>query len=192
MNEDKNPDLSGDPKDPKGGDPSDPKDGNPSPEDVKNLQRKLSENDLKLKDAEKNAEEAKKNFDDLKKTQDDKRTDDEKKFDGLKDEIKGLKKEVGTMNADKRKDKLAKQYPDILPELIVNKTDEQIEKIAKEQRAIAKKMYGDAKAFTQPTYENEGDFDKEIDAVKKDKELSGVNSAVKVLNLARNKLNFKK
>ena len=192
MPKENNSDLSGDPKDPEAGDPSDPKDGNPSPEDIKNLQRKLSDKDLKLKDAEKDAEKAKKDFDDLKKNQEDKRSDDEKKLDGLKDEIKTLTSEVKKVNDDKRTVELEKKYPDILPKFLLGKTDEEIKEIAKEQRAVAKKIYGDASAFTQPTYENEGDFDKEIKAIKDDKEISGVNSAVKVLKLARNKLNFKK
>ena len=192
MSKENNTDPSGDPKDPKTGDPSDPKDGNPSPDDIKNLQRKLSDNDLKLKDAEKNGAKAKQDLDDFKKKQEDKRTDDEKKFDDLKIETKKLTDEVAKMNTDKRKVELAKNYPDILPDLLVGKTDEQVEKIAEKQRAIAKKIYGDAKAFVQPTYESEGEIDKEIDEVKKDKGVSGENAAVKILNLTRNKLNFKK
>ena len=163
MLKENNSDPSGDPKDPKIGDPSDPKAGNPSSDDLKNLQRKLSDKDLKLKEAEKNEAKAKEDLENEKKKQDDKRSDDEKKFDGLEKTIEGLTSEVKKVNDDKKTVELKKQYPDILPKLLLGKTDEEIKEIAKDQRAIAKKLYGDASAFVQPTYADEGAIDKERD-----------------------------
>lgn len=158
--------------------------GNPTPEDVKNLQKIISEKDKALKDAEAKLAE-------IAKGQNDNRSEVEKVISALKDEIKSMADEVKNLNTEKRRDTLAQKYPDILPELIIGKTDEEIDKIVENQRALSKKLYGDSDYFRAPTYRDGAAVDEEIDAVKKDPKKTGFDSAVEVLKLNRIKDVFK-
>lgn len=169
---------------------------NPKPEDIKNLQKALSERDLELKTAlEKN-----KNFDDAekKKIVDDKKKADEKKSESelemqkLREDLKTVTDSLNILNKGNRRDELAKEYPDIEPDLLIDKTDERIKEIVEKQRSKNKEIFGDSKFFIKPAYESEDDIQKEIDDVKTDKKLHGDQAAIKVLRLMREKLNFKK
>ncbi len=178
------------PKDPNGNPPAiDP--DNPKPEDVKNLQSLLSKRDVELKESEKKVTEfelnEKNRKDDKKKKEDEKKSDGDLQIEKMSGKIEKLSGEIKEYNNQKRSDKLAKEYPDILPELLVSKSDEQVEKIVEKQRAKNKELYGDSKFFIKPKYENADDVQKEIDEVKKDKNLRGDNAAVKVLHLIREK-----
>jgi len=178
------------PKDPKGNPPAiDP--DNPKPEDVKNLQTLLSKRDVELKESEKKVIEFeladKKRIDDKKKIEDEKKSDSDLRIEKMNSKIETLSGEIKEYNFQKRSDKLAKEYPDILPELLVGKSDEQVEKIVERQRAKNKELYGDSNFFIKPKYENADDVQKEIDEVKKDKKLRGDNAAIKVLHLIREK-----
>lgn len=152
--------------------------GNPTVEDLKNLQKVVSEKDKMLKEAEAKLAEIQKN-------KEDGRSETEKLISSLKDEIKGMADEVKNLNTEKRREKLAEKYPDILPELIIGKSDEEIVKIVENQRALSKKLYGDSNYFRQPTYAEEADIDKEIEAEVKNPKKSGIESAVEVLKLSR-------
>ena len=187
---------SGDPKEPPKGDPPVIDPDNPTPEDIKNLQKALSEKDVDLKKALtdidgfnkiKSDEEAEK-----KKDADKKKTETELEMQKMRDDLKTMADALKIFNDGKRRDELEKEYPDIEPDLLVGKTDEQIEKIVEKQRAKNKEIYGDSKFFIKPRYESEDDIQKEIDVVKKDKSLRGDQGAVKILHLMREKLNFKK
>lgn len=193
--EDKNK-GSDDPKDPDNGNPPVIDLDNPKPEDIKNLQKALSDKDVKLKDAEKIISDAKQ-IADKKRDDDDKKKkdDDEKKksdVEKLGDEIKTLRNEIGNFNIEKKKGELEKEYPDILPELLVGKTDEQIKAVVEKQREMNKKNYGDSRGFLKPKYESADDVEKEIEETKKNKSLRGDNAAIKVMRLTREKLNFNK
>ena len=158
--------------------------GNPSPdENLKALQRKLSKRDEELK----KAQSALKKIQDAR---DDDRSDTEKLVDGFKDQIKKLTDEVGQINSEKHRQTLAEKYPDILPELLEGKTDEQVEKIVEKQRSLAKDKYGDSQFFRQPTYKDGSEIDKEIEEVKEDEKKTGEESALKVLGLNRLKNNL--
>lgn len=187
---------SGDPKEPPKGDPSVIDSDNPTPEDIKNLQKALSEKDVKLKQLEsdlKNLKDAEqKRADEEKKKQDEKKTEAEKEMEKMRADMKTMSDTLKVFNESKRKDDLKEKYPDIEPDLLVGKTDEQAEKVVEKQREMNKKNYGDSKFFIKPEYESEEDVQQEIDKVKKDETLRGDQSAVKVLHLMREKLNFKK
>ena len=157
----------------------------PTPEDVKNLQKIVSEKDKALKDAEAKLAE-------IEKGKNDNRSETEKLISELKDEIKGMADEVKNLNIEKRRETLAKKYPDILPELIIGKTDEEIDKIVESQRTLSKTLYGDSQYFRQPTYRDGADVDKDIEVVKKDTKKTGLESAVEVLRLNRIKDVFNK
>ena len=184
---------SGDPEDPKGNPPEiDP--DNPKPEDIKALQKLLSDRDVKLKDAEKIIADAKKLGDEkTEKEEKEKREKEDKEkseIELLKDEIKEMRSEIGNFNTEKKKESLAKEYPDIEPDLLVDKTDEQIKAVVEKQRERSKKLYGDSKGFLQPKYESIDDIDKEIEAIKNDKTQHGDQGALKILQLKREKSEF--
>ena len=186
---------SGEPDDPKGNPPAiDP--DNPKPEDVKNLQKALSEKDVLFKKALSDIEGFKKTKEEeeieKKKKADEKKTETELAMEKMQSDMKKMSDTLKVYNDSKRKDELKEEYPDILPDLLVGKTDEQIEKIVEKQREMNVKNYGDSKFFIKPKYESEDDIDKEIEAVKKDKSMRGDQGAIKIMQLMREKLSFKK
>ena len=169
---------------------------NPKPEDIKNLQKALSEKDVLLKQAIVDIDGFKKIKDDeeieKKKKADEKKTDAELEMEKMREDMKTMSETLKNFNESKRKDELKEEYPDILSDLLVGKTDEQIEKIVEKQREMNKKNYGDSKFYIKPEYESEDDIDKEIEAVKKDKSMRGDQGALKIMQLMREKLSFKK
>lgn len=146
-------------------------------EDFKNLQKKLSEKDLEIK----------------------KITDKQKKGSSEFDlKIKEMSETIIKMtsmleNVEKRAkiENLSKKYPDILPDLLVDKTDEEIEQIVDKQRLINKKLYSDSQFYNvKDTFSSEEDIDEAIEKVKTDKSKSGENSAVEILKINRQRENF--
>lgn len=150
------------------------------PEDFKKLQKTLSQKDVDFKRVE---EEFKK----LKATGDDKKSDTDKELAKMGETIKTLTDTIGKMNVSQESERLAKEYPDILPELLVGKDKDQIEKIVDNQRALNKKLYGDSQHFAPPDYSTEAEVDEEIEKVKADKESGSEVNAAKILNLERQK-----
>jgi len=150
------------------------------PEDFKNLQKTVSQKDLDLKKVQEE-------FDRLKKIKDEKKSELENKMTQMSETISKLTETIQSMNLTQESERLAKQYPDILPELLVGKTQEQIEAIVDKQRAVNKKLYGDSQHFAPADYSDEGQVDEAIDQVKTDQNFNGEQSAVKILNLERTK-----
>ena len=127
------------PDDPKGNPPAiDP--DNPKPEDIKSLQKSLSEKDVLLKQALSDVEGFKKTKEneeaEKKKKADEKKTEAELEMDKMRKDMKTMSETLEIVNNSKRKDELKEEYPDILPDLLVGKTDEQIEKIVDKQREM--------------------------------------------------------
>lgn len=180
--------------DPKKQDPKDPdvdpyKDtdpgkfpGNPTPEDVKNLQKVVSEKDRLLKQAEAELAE-------LKKGGDDQKSQIEKVISGFKAQIEELTGKITAVQAEKTRAELIKTYPDIAPDLLLGKNAEETKKIVEEQRALSKKLYGDSQFFRQPTYPDGAAVDNEIAAVKKNPKLTTIKKLEKIrqLKFQRNK-----
>ena len=158
-----------------------------NPEDFKNLQKIISTKD---KDFQKTKEALEKLKSNLPKKDDDKESETEKLSKELKGKIDEVNKKLDTINKTNEVEKLQKEYPDILPELLVGKDEEQIKAIVEKQRAMNKKIYGDSKHFTAPTYDDVKDVDKEIDEIKGDKSMSADKQAVKIMQLNRVKENL--
>jgi len=150
------------------------------PEDFKNLQKTVSQKDIDLK-------KIKDEFDKLKKVEGNKKSDSEKEFIKMGETIKKLTETISSMTQIQESERLAKEYPDILPELLVGKSKDEIIVIVDKQRAVNKKLYGDSQHFAPADYSSEADVDEAINEVKNDKTETGENSAVKVLNLERKK-----
>lgn len=153
------------------------------PEDFKNLQKTVSQKDVDLKKALEQIETAS-------KKNDDKKSEAEKAMEKMSGTISKLEKSISSMNTQKDTERLAKKYPDILPELLVGKDDKDIEAIVDKQRAVNKKLYGDSDHFAPPDYSSEAEIDEQIDKVKNDESLSGDNAALEVLKLNRQKSSF--
>lgn len=154
-----------------------------NPEDFKNLQQLLSKKDVDFRKTKEALEKIKANPPNKK---DDKQ---ESEFDKLskelKDKIGEVDKKLEKINKASEVEKLQKDYPDILPELLVGKDEEQLKATVEKQRAMNKKIYGDSKHFTAPTYDDVKDIDKEIDEIKADKSISSEKQAVKIMQLNR-------
>lgn len=149
-------------------------------EDFKNLQKSLSQKDVDMKKVE----------EDLKKLQDkkdEKKSDTEKSLAKMAETIETLNKTISTMSDANRSKDLAEKYPDILPELLTGKTDEEVEAIVDKQRELNKGLYGDSHQFKPAGYSTEQEVDEAIEDVKGDATESGENSAVKIMNLNRQK-----
>lgn len=160
-----------------------------NPEDIKNLQKIISQKDVDLKKVATDFEKLKT---DLKTKKDEDKSELEKKFGELSENFKTLTDQVVKINKDNEIADLKKAYPDILPEVLVGKTDEEKKTIVDSQRAMNKKNYGDSQHFKQPTYSDVSEIEAEIESVKADKSITGEQAAVKVLHLKREKENFVK
>ena len=153
-----------------------------NPEDFKNLQKLISKKDVdfhKTKEALEKLKSNKPNKDDKKETELEKTVNSlNKKIDDMSKQLEGVNKANETVE-------LQKQYPDILPEFLIGKDEEQIKAVVDKQRAMNKKLYGDSREFVQPTYDEVKDVDKAIDDIKADKSISGEKQAVKIMQLNR-------
>lgn len=103
----------------------------------------------------------------------------------MREEVKRLTDELATVQREKREKILAEKYPDILPELLIDKDDAAIEKIVEAQRARNKQIYGDSRYFAAPAYGTAADVDAAIEKVQKDQNMSGVQKSVEVMRLTR-------
>lgn len=157
-----------------------------NPEDFKNLQKIISTKDVDLK---KTTDELKK-LSEKKNKKNPKDSKFKKLFDEQSKQLDKITKDLARIALTGELQNLKKNYPDILPELLTGKSEEEREAIVEKQRTLSKKLYGDATHFTQPKYNDVEEIQKEIDDVKDDKTISGEKAAVKILNLERQKENF--
>ena len=159
-----------------------------NPEDFKNLQKLISKKDVDFRKTKEALEKLKSNKPDNK--DDKKETEFEKISKDLKTKLDDVTKKLEKIDQASEITKLQKEYPDILPELLVGKDEEQIKATVEKQRVMNKKIYGDSKHFSAPTYDDVKDVDKEIDEIKADKSLSSEKQAVKIMQLGRIKENL--
>lgn len=141
-------------------------------ENIKALQQKLTEKDKTVKEIEAQITELRK-----KKPEDDEAT---KKIDELTKTVGELTTKIGTINTDNEKQKLAEKYPDILPEMLIGKTDEEKERIVERQREIIKKNYDINPSDHAPIYKDKTEVATAIEEIKKDQSLSTEEKLVKL------------
>jgi hypothetical protein len=151
-------------------------------ENIKALQRKLTEKDKELKllqEQQKNSE-----------SDQGEKNEATKLMEKILEENKNLSSKIDEINLDKKADLLKEKYPDIATDLIIHLDDDQIESVVEKQREISKKQYGDSEYFKSPQYTNISDIDSEIEKVKSDTSLSVEKKFEKVSELksARDKL----
>lgn len=146
-------------------------------EDVKNLQKIISQKDQEIK-----------KFSEQQPPKNDNQGDD--KFSALQEQINTLTKVIEASNTEKKIEQLKTRYPDISPRLLVNLTDEEIDKVAQEQREIAKSHYKGAEIFSKTHYSSLEDFDRELETIKSNTKISALDKATQILALNRAKNEF--
>lgn len=127
-----------------------------SPENIKKLQQIISEKDRQIKELSK-------------------KTDVSTELQQQVQELlnKELSKELEIL------------YPDIPPELLLGKSKEECDRLAKEMRERAKKIYGDSSFFSEKRYSSIEDIDKDIKVIMDDKRLSAQAKGIEVMRLSR-------
>ena len=151
------------------------------PEDFKNLQKTLSLKDVDLNKAQELLKKAT-------EKNDGKKSEADKAMDKMSKTISDLSETIKSMESTQESERLAKEYPDILPELLAGKNPDEITKIVDKQREVTKKLYGDSQRFAPPDFSSEADVDKAIEDVKSDDSISPEQAGVKVLKLGRQKV----
>ncbi len=174
------------PTPPEGGKSQEVPPGSPSPqavdENIKALQRKLSEKDLALKAMEAEVSKLRTSAGP----------------DGVQKVVEEMQKQIAAMteqltqaNREKRHAMLTEKYPDMVADFLIDRSDAEIEKIVEAFRAKSRELYGDSKYFAQPTYRDAAAVDAEIELIQKDVKMSGEQKAIRVLELNRVKKLFR-
>lgn len=149
---------------PKDGNPSGNPAGNPDP-NVVALQQKLTERDKELKSALSRIEE-------LEKSGSSNTSETQKAIEGMQKTIADLTGTISSMNSDRERERLARDYPDIVPDLLLGKSQDEIDKLVKAQRDTIAKNYQRLPSAHEPVFADRSEVEKEIEAVKADKNLS--------------------
>lgn len=151
-------------------------------ENVKALQQKLTEKDIEHKKTLERIEELEK-----------KGSGDQeaaKQIATLTETVTQLTSQIGEINSEKKKEELRQKYPDILPELLIGKTDTEIEALVEKQRAATQTTYGARPSAHEPQFKDRSEVDAEIERVKADKTIDVDSKLVKVRELERRKSEF--
>jgi len=146
-------------------------------ENIKALQRSLTEKDKEIKAlAEK-----------LEKQKPDEKPD---QIALLTKQIETLTESMNQINLEKARESLREKYPDIVPDLLIGKTPEQIESLVAQQRAMVQKRIDDAPSNHRPVFSSVDEITKEIDRVKSDKTLSTDQKLLKTRELKNQAAEF--
>jgi exonuclease VII large subunit len=140
-------------------------------ENIKAMQRLLTEKDKEIKALADKLDKQK---------PDDKQPD---QITLLTKQIETLTESITQITNDKTRNELQAKYPDVLPDLLLGKTPEQIESLVTQQRAITQTRIDNAPSNHRPVFSSVDEITKEIDRVKIDKSLSTDEKLLKVRDL---------
>ena len=129
------------------------------PEDLKKIQKSLSEKDLELK----------KTMDLLEEKE--MKGEKSEEIKELKDMVKEQGETIKSLAQESETKRLRKKFPDISPSTLLGKTEDEQERISKEQRELNEKTYGEMPSAHEPVFENSAEVDKEIERVKTDQSI---------------------
>ena len=132
-------------------------------ENIKALQKKLTDKDVEAKKILADIEEIKK--------EKSKNSEGDEKIEALTKTVEALTGQIGTLNSDKRRAELKAKFPDILPDLLIGKSDEEAELIVNKQREITMQNYDEKPSAHAPVYKNRDEADTEMERIKNDKSL---------------------
>lgn len=168
------------PTGPDGGNPSGNQNGNPDP-NVVALQQKLSEKDVLLKKAEAELAEARKGG------AKDEGSEEVKK---LTAQVEALTGQIGKLTGAAERERLKGLYPDIVPELLLGKTQEEIDRLVTEQRKVMTERFGDLPSVHVPQYKDVTEVDAAMEALKADTSLSTEQKMQKLRELKLKRAEF--
>jgi chromosome segregation ATPase len=143
-------------------------------ENIKALQKSLSEKDAAAKKASEELEL-------LRKKMEEKKGKDgaNEEVDGLKKKIEELSGVVVSLSGDRERAQLEKEFPDIAPDLLLGKSDEEKTKIVTLQRERMKVHFAGFPSAHAPTYSPD-EVTERIAAIKK---MPGLSSEEKILQI---------
>lgn len=167
-----------DPKDPEHGTPPGTPPGNPDP-NVRALQQKLTEKDKEMKSLQTKIEELEKKGSGDHESQ--------RQIAELTATVKTLTEEIGKVTTDRKREELRQKYPDILPELLIGKSDEEVESLVKRQRETMESRYERRPSAHEPQFKDRQEVDTEIERVKGDRTIDTDAKLLKVRELERRK-----
>jgi seryl-tRNA synthetase len=144
-------------------------------ENIKALQQKLTEKDVAVKKALEDIEALKKQGGDESETK--------KEIAALTETVKTLTDQIGETKTKERIGELSKKFPDIAPELLIGRTDEECEKLAGAQRAKAEETFGRRPSAHEPIYKDRDSIDAEIERITNDRTMRTDEKLVKVREL---------
>lgn len=169
--------MANDPQDPKGpqnGNPDGNQNGNPDP-NVVALQQKLSEKDVEMKKLEKELADL--------KTQGGAPSETALQIAEMNKTISTLSENLQTLQSEKERDVLVKEYPDIVPELLIGKTKDEQKRLVEAQRAKTQAQYESAPSAHTPRFTDRASVENEIESVRKNIKLSTEEKLQKIREL---------
>lgn len=138
---------------------------NQSIDNIKNLQKVISQKDLEIQELKSKLDN---NLNSLNK-------------------LEELQNIVANLENDKKINELKNQYPDILPELLLGKTEDEINHIVSKQRELTQDQL--KKSYYSDINYSESEINDQIELIKKDKKISQQDKISAIFKLKRNKLN---
>ena len=171
-----------DPKDPENpGNPGGNPPGNPDPNIVA-LQQKLSERTLELKKAQEalaEASKAKGNTDETSAA-----------ITLMGETIKKLSDTITKMEDEKHREELRAKYPDIVPELLIGRNNEDIERLVEAQRKNIEKEYVRQPSAHAPKFATKAEVEQEITRLEGDKTIPVIEKFAKLRALKEERDEF--
>lgn len=160
--------MAEDPKDPKDpgntGNPNGTPPGNPDP-NVVALQQKLSQKDIELKEAQSKLDDALKNA----KSNN---AESNQEVVALTQTVKELTEKLTAVTTEMELKKISEKYPDILPELLLGKSEAERDLLVKKQQELNQARIGKMPSLHTPEYHDVVEVDKAIEDLKKDTSLT--------------------
>lgn len=108
---------------------------------------------------------------------------DDAKKSNSEETVKELQDRLKNIETSNKKANLEQKYPDIEPDLLINKSDDEIDEIVKKQRDRAKK-YQQQTIDVNPPNLSQTQLDEQISTIKKSN-LSPIEKAKKIMHLER-------
>jgi TolA-binding protein len=139
---------------------------------VTGFQKKISEKDQRIKELEGQV----------------KSTSENSAIETLRLQNEEMKKSLDEINRRETLAQLKTQYPDVHPDLLIDKTPEDRERLVLAQRETAKKMYGDVSFFSRRVWTSVSEIDSEIDKIQKDKSIGSLEAIKRIRELNFEKL----
>lgn len=99
------------------------------------------------------------------------------------DTVKELQERLLAIEGERTKAKLEKEYPDIEPDLLLGKTDDEVKNIVERQRERQKK-YQQSTIDVNPPNLSQQQYDEQVSTIKKSN-MSPIEKAKKILHLER-------